>query len=316
MFDTRFISSAISRSAETPVDRRRLLAAAGVTGLGTGLAALAATLPAQPAAAISPSDEAISDATILNFALNLEYLEAEFYLRAVTGSGLPADLITGIDPQGGVVGGRPVPFATTAVKRIAQEIAADEKAHVAFLRSALGGAKVSRPAIDLRGSFTAAALAAGVITKGQTFDPFASEENFLLGAFLFEDVGVTAYKGAAPLIYNKTYLGAAAGILAVEAYHAGIIRTTLNAKGLQVPATKISDARDSLDGPTDDDQGLTLGGVQNLVPTDANALVYGRTAERVLNIVYLTPNQIDKGGFFPEGINGAIVASGNPGSRV
>ena len=316
MFDTRFISSAISRSAETPIDRRRLLAAAGVTGLGTGLAAVAATLPAQSAAAISPSDEAISDSTILNFALNLEYLEAEFYLRAVTGSGLPADLITGIDPQGGVTGGAPVPFKTTAVKRIAQEIAAVEKAHVSFLRSALGGAKVSRPAIDLQSSFTAAALAAGVITPGQTFDPFASEENFLLGAFIFEDVGVTAYKGAAPLIYNKTYLGAAAGILAVEAYHAGIIRTTLNAKGLQVPATKISDARDSLDGSTDDDQGLTLGGVQNLVPTDANAIVYGRTAERVLNVVYLTPNQIDKGGFFPAGINGAIVASGNPGSAV
>jgi len=287
-----------------------------VPSLGTGLAAVAATLPAQSAAAVSPSDEAISDSTILNFALNLEYLEAEFYLRAVTGSGLPADLITGIDPQGGVTGGAPVPFKTTVVKRIAQEIAADEKAHVAFLRSALGGAKVSRPAIDLKSSFTAAALAAGVITPGQTFDPFASEENFLLGAFIFEDVGVTAYKGAAPLIYNKTYLGAAAGILAVEAYHAGIIRTTLNAKGLQVPATKISDARDSLDGSTDDDQGLTLGGVQNLVPTDANAIVYGRTAERVLNVVYLTPNQIDKGGFFPAGINGAIVASGNPGSAV
>ncbi|MFJ2353804.1 ferritin-like domain-containing protein [Frigoribacterium sp. NPDC087798] len=316
MFDTRFISSAISRSAETPIDRRRLLAAAGVTGLGTGLAAVAATLPAQSAAAVSPSDEVISDATILNFALNLEYLEAEFYLRAVTGSGLPADQITGIDPQGGVVGGAPVPFKTTIVKRIAQEIAADEKAHVSFLRSALGGAKVSRPAIDLQSSFTAAALAAGVITPGQTFDPFASEENFLLGAFIFEDVGVTAYKGAAPLIYNKTYLGAAAGILAVEAYHAGIIRTTLNAKGLQVPATKISDARDSLDGSTDDDQGLTLGGVQNLVPTDANAIVYGRTAERVLNVVYLTPNQIDKGGFFPQGINGSIVASGNLGSAV
>lgn len=316
MFDTRFISSAISRSAETPIDRRRLLAAAGVTGLGTGLAAVAATLPAQSAAAVSPSDEAISDSTILNFALNLEYLEAEFYLRAVTGSGLPADQITGIDPQGAVVGGAPVPFKTTIVKRIAQEIAADEKAHVAFLRSALGGAKVSRPAIDLKSSFTAAALAAGVITPGQTFDPFASEENFLLGAFIFEDVGVTAYKGAAPLIYNKTYLGAAAGILAVEAYHAGIIRTTLNAKGLQVPATKISDARDSLDGSTDDDQGLTLGGAQNLVPTDANAIAYGRTAERVLNVVYLTPNQIDKGGFFPQGINGAIVASGNPGSAV
>lgn len=319
MFDTRFIRSAITRSAENPLDRRRFLTAAGVSGVGVGAAVLASGAPAFASTKAADAQAAadagsVSDAAILNFALNLEYLEAEFYLRAVTGVGLPSSMIDGIDPQGGVVGGSKVPFKSGSIKTIATEIAADEKAHVAFLRKALGGAKVSRPAIDLKASFNAAATAAGLIKAGQTFDPFASEENFLLGAFIFEDVGVTAYKGAAPLITNKTYLGAAAGILAVEAYHAGIIRDRILSKGLYHQADAISAARDSLDGSTKDDQGIVVNNVISLVPTDANSIAFGRTTERVLNIVYLNPNQIDRGGFFPAGVNGAIVASGNPGS--
>ncbi|MCZ2402242.1 ferritin-like domain-containing protein [Paenarthrobacter sp. Z7-10] len=319
MFDQRFIVDAVNRSAENSVDRRRFFTAAGIGGLGAGAALLASGAPASAADLAHDDDHehdshGPSDSAILNFALNLEYLEAEFYLRAVTGHGLPDNMTTGTGWRGPVVGGRAVKFQTPLIRKYAQEIAADEKSHVAFLRSALGKAAVSRPRISLDASFTAAARAAGLVGKHEMFDVYANEVNFLFGAFIFEDVGVTAYKGAAPLISNKTYLEAAAGLLAVEAYHAGIIRTTLYALGVAAPsvyptAQKISDARDSLDGRTDLDQGIGTSAMANLVPTDANGLAFSRSAGQVLNIVYLNEERVHSGGFFPHGVNGPINTS-------
>jgi hypothetical protein len=313
MFEEKFISNAINRSAETGLDRRKLFGMVGIAGAGAAAAAIASSAPAD--AATAP----VSDASILNFALNLEYLEAEFYLNAVTGKGLPAGLITGKQTTGAVTGGgHAVPFKTAAIKNYAVEIAQDEKAHVSFLRAALGSAAVARPAINIGTAFQAAAIAAGVATASAPFDPYANETNFLLAAFIFEDVGVTAYKGAAGLIANKTYLEAAAGILAVEAYHAGIIRSTLYAQGIAAPQAgifstvdKISGLRDAVDGSIDDDQGIGNATVGNLVPTDANSIAYSRAPGEVLNIVYLnaTGKSVSKGGFFTNGLNGALVAS-------
>ena len=343
MIDSDILLQVLDAGERRRAERRNFLRSAGVASLAVGGASLlsacggsgststdpGATATATPTPSPS-STSTLQDQDTLNFALNLEYLEAQFYSYAVTGAGLPIALIAKGDGnqtvQGTVTGGRKVNFTDPIVQQYAVEIAADEVAHVAFLRSALGAAAVAMPSINIdggaNGAFSAAARAAGIATTNGvvdrvngTFDPYASDENFLLGAFIFEDVGVTAYKGAAQTINTTLLLDAAAGILATEAYHAGLIRTVLYSKGLATPSLRvnaglISDARDSLDGTSDIDQGITgTATTSNLVPVDANGLVYGRTAGQVLNVVYLNKNAVVGGGFFPNGLNGNIRTS-------
>ncbi len=312
MADQELMLEVLEARAKRREDRRAFVqnfGAYAVAGVGAAAAAFSSKAFAQT----------VSDADILNFALNLEYLEAQFYSYAVNGTGLPNSSLTGAGTQGAVTPGRQVNFTDPVVAQYAREIAQDEIAHVNFLRQALGTAVVAQPAIDIgtapTGAFSTAARAAGLIGAGQSFDPYANDENFLLGAFIFEDVGVTAYKGAAPLLANKTFTEAAAGILAVEAYHSAIVRTTLFRKGIDTPALidateRISNARDTLDNPADVDQGIApIGNQSNIVPVDANGLVFDRTTGDVLNIVYLNPGSVQSGGFFPAGVNGAIRLS-------
>ena len=305
-------------------------AVGGVAAVG-GLSLLAAcgddNAMSVPFPTPTPTPAVSTDVAVLNFALNLEYLEAQFYSYAAFGTGLPAAQLTGTGTQGSVITGsgagfpRAVDFSgDPLIGQYAREIAADEIAHVAFLRTALGSAAVAQPAIDISGTatgaFTAAARAAGVVAADGLFDPYASPTNFLLGAYIFEDIGVTAYKGASPVI-SAMYLDAAAGILAAEAYHAGLVRTILYARGVTnadlITATnKISDARDLLDGSGDDDQGVAgtnIGnlttGVSNIVPTDSNGIAYSRSVQQVHNIAYLNVSGANRtrGGFFPAGTN-------------
>ena len=312
----QFLREIINRSAETEADRRLFLRSAGLAGagaVGLGLAGAGAASAATPDDQVT-NDQRLSDYTVLNFALNLEYLEAEFYQYGAYGHGLNnSDTDGGSKATGDrvkkggvdVKAGARVKFADRTIRQYAEEIAQDEINHVRFLRTALGDYAVPRPQINLTTAFDAAATAAGV-DQGGKFDPFASDLAFLLGSFIFEDVGVTAYKGGAALINSDTYLDAAGSILAVEAYHAGIIRSTLYGIGGAAidAANKIAAARNSLNPDVDNDQGIVVDGQANLVPTDANSIVFGRTTQQVHNIAYLNPAKgVLSGGFFPKGTN-------------
>ena len=280
------------------LDRRSALKVMGAIGA-------TAAFPASVSGATAAPDSAkFNDADIFNFALNLESLETEYYLRGTSGQGMDsAD--AGPNP-GPVNGGGMVPWQNNDLKQFMEEIARNELLHVRFYRRVLGSAAVSRPRIDIAGGFAAAAKAAGL---GDNFDPFASEMNFFLGGMLMEDVGVTAYHGAVAALKSRSNQAIAAGILGVEAYHMGMARSTLYRMGTdaQNAANAISKARDSLDGPADLDQGIVLNGHSNFVPRDANAQVFTRTPQQVLNIVYLTPKSgVSGGGIFPDGMNGKL----------
>jgi hypothetical protein len=287
--------------------RRSFIAGAGVIGATAVIAGCggSSTKPTTPTPTPTPG---ITDADILNFALNLEYLEAEFYLRAATGQGLSAtDAGSG---AGAVTGGSMVTFPSATMQQYAFEIAQDELNHVKFLRQALGSKAVSRPTIDLTNSFNGLAMAAGI---GSAFNPFADSNSFLVGAFVFEDVGVTAYHGAATLLTDKGNLGAAAGIMAVEAYHAAEIRTLIVAGSIANPsapylddANKVSTLRATLGGGNE-----TMLSATSIVAADStNAIAFDRTTDQVLHIVYASgAGVVAKGGFFPNGLNGTIKAT-------
>ena len=291
------------------LSRRSFLAGSSAVAAATILVGCGDNNSSNPVTPPPVTTPTLTDADYLNFALNLEYLEAEFYLRAASGNGLSsADAGTG---AGTVTGGSMVPWATSAIQSYANLIAQDELNHVRLLRAALtaaGATPVARPNIDLTAGFNAVASAAGI---GSTFNAFGDENSFLVGAFAFEDVGVTAYTGAAAALTVAGNLNAAAGIQAVEAYHAGIIRTIIagsaSVSGASqtslTAANAISALRGKLGGGAE-----TMLSINSIVAADSNAIAYARTTDQVLHIVYGTaPASGVKGGaFFPNGLNGNI----------
>ena len=128
------------------------------------------------------------DVGILNFAYALEQLEAAFYTQVL------AAPYAGMD---------------RFEMRVLKDVRDHEVAHVAFLRKALG------------------ANAIGAVPVNFSAVNFGSRGSVLKTAMTFEDVGVSAYNGAAQFLKNPNYLMAAGKIVSVEARHAAAIRDLL-----------------------------------------------------------------------------------------
>lgn len=202
---------------------------------------------------------------ILNFALALEYLEAEFYAKALANAGAL-----------GLTGAALTSFQT---------IGRHEAAHVAFLQKTItngGGTPVPKPSFDFTG---------GVGTPaGAGYGPFQtvfSDYGVLLAvAQLFEDTGVRAYKGQVSQLTDDRYnniLQAALQIHSVEARHAAHIRYMRAGRN---SATNSDTIRPWI---TQDQSNITLG---DPVPPDAVQQVYmgeNKTIQEGIDVATLVP---------------------------
>ncbi|MGI4757416.1 MAG: ferritin-like domain-containing protein [Janthinobacterium lividum] len=266
------------------LSRRGFVTSVGLTVGAVGAFGLSGCSDSSPSSSTptDPTSTAPSVVDVLNFALNLEYLEASFYSYIATGSGLSsADLGSG---AGTITPAMKVTFSNSAVNTVAQNLAMEEIAHVQFLRStitAIGGTPVSAPALNL--------AAMGAVTSDSTFLALARQ---------LEAVGVSAYAGGAQYLTSNTMaITYAAQILDTEAQHEGNLRQLCIQLGVTSPAA------DSLDMPPTSSQLFNTSNTTGLNPI--------RTTSQVLQIVYGTAGKsgVASGGFFPSGLNGNIKTS-------
>jgi Ferritin-like domain len=283
MAKQNMIDAALSSSP----NRRGLLTKLAVAGAALGAAQL-------PLGAQAPAP-----ADVVQFALNLEYLEAEFYSIATTGKDLQQ---RGVAISGSAHGGPTttsygkVDFGDNLVLTagVAEDIANDEINHVMVLRAALmsqGVTPIAKPAINLD------ALA----SKGASL---ANEQTFLVLARAFEDIGVSAYSGGAAYLSGSPYLMTAARILAVEGEHVGDIRLQIARLGI---ATAALDGADVIPPPS---------GTNFFSTNVANGLCAYRTPGEVLYLAYGFMADVKAGGFFPDGVNGVLNESSSPATSA
>jgi Ferritin-like domain len=151
---------------------------------GTGGALVGGLLVGQRVAGADAAPSPAQDRRIFQFALVLEELQSAFYAEALTRAGLTGDLL-----------------------QFAQVVGGHERAHVAFLRKALG------PAAGPPRSFH---------FGNATSDP----QSFGAAAHELEGLGVSAYNGQGAKL-TAGAMEQAAEIVSVEGRHAGWISTLL-----------------------------------------------------------------------------------------
>ncbi|XVE77642.1 hypothetical protein DITRI_Ditri13aG0079100 [Diplodiscus trichospermus] len=266
-----------------------------------------------------------TDQDRVQFALNLEFFEAEFFLYGALGKGLDdfePSLAQGGPPP---VGGRIANLDPTT-RRIIEEFGYQEIGHIRSIRRTVGG--IPRPRLNITvEAFATIVNRALNTTLSPPFDPYANTTNYLLASYLIPYNGLVGYVGTIPELVSSTNRALVASLLGVEAGQDAVIRTLLYERANETVSpysltvtnftSSFSQFRNRLGMCGVKDEGLMvplqLGAenrtTSNILSADTNSLSYSRTPQEILRILYGTSNERRPGGFLPNGGSGRIATS-------
>ncbi|EEF43133.1 desiccation-related protein PCC13-62 [Ricinus communis] len=265
------------------------------------------------------------DVDLLEFPINLEYLEAEFFLYGSLGDGLDVfapNLTSGGPPPIGATKAKLDPFTRDVIRQFAWQ----EVGHLRAIKNVVKG--FPRPLLDLRAETFAKVIDDAF---GQPlfppFDPYACSLNFLIASYIVPYVGLTGYVGANPKLSASISKQLVAGLLAVESGQDAVIRTLLYERAIEKVypykitvaefTDRISELRNKLGNNGNKDEGIIVakergaeGQVRgNVLAGDEYSVGYPRTPEEILRIVYGGGDEHVPGGFYPKGADGRIAKS-------
>jgi len=295
------------------LNRRRFFSTLAAAG---AIAAISGTFHGSRAEAQAAAMPSIID--VLNFALNFEFLEAEFYSYGSTGISLAANVAASAGSKTPLIASSPTITASNVLNPptvtltgnqqvIVAALLQDEAHHIAGLQAAilgLGGTPITEPSIDF--------------SAGGTIPAITTNTAYFAAARQFTALGNSAYAGAAAsLIGNTTILETASQILGAEAQHLGAVNYLCITLGITTPSPDAQiDAQDVAPNS------ILASGVPAIftvtsLTTAAPAVGIARTPQQVLGVAYgvstpatTTPTAGSvKGGFFPSGVNGTITST-------
>ncbi|KAM6544968.1 hypothetical protein CsatB_025704 [Cannabis sativa] len=266
-----------------------------------------------------------SDVDLLEFPLNLEFFEAEFFLYGALGYGLDK-----VAPQ--LTKGGPPPIGATKAnldtltKDVILQFGLQEVGHLRAIQKTVKG--FPRPLLNLSSSSFANVIDNAFGRKLRPpFNPYKNSINFLIASYVIPYVGLTGYVGTNPNLNGTTSKRLVAGLLGVESGQDAVIRAMLYERRKMIVkpyninvaefTNQISKLRNKLGKAGLKDEGLMVptslgaeGRVSgNVLSANQDSLSYGRTPMEILRIVYGSGNEHVPGGFYPKGGNGRIAKS-------